>query len=127
MSKFFKSVFLVSVLFLIIISLFPGSLLGYFFYGDFGKQPDFIKNPYGTTINHFISYFYVSLLGLIVYLKEENFKKLIYGLFFLSVILEVLQFVVPNRSFQTEDLLGNIFGVIVAYSAVKIYLFFKKS
>jgi len=127
MSKFFKSVFLVSVLFLIIISLFPGSLLGYFFYADFGKQPDFIKNPYGTTINHFISYFYVSLLGLIVYLKEENFKKLIYGLFFLSVILEVLQFVVPNRSFQTEDLLGNIFGVIVAYSAVKIYLFFKKS
>ena len=127
MSKFFKSVFLVSVLFLIIISLFPGSLLGYFFYGDFGKQPDVIENPFGTTINHFICYFYVSLLGLIVYLKEENFKNLVYGLLFLSIILELLHFIVPNRSFQTEDLLGNIFGVIVAYSAVKIYLFFKKS
>ena len=127
MSKFFKSVFLVSVLFLIIISLFPGSLLGYFFYGDFGKQPDVIENPFGTTINHFICYFYVSLLGLIVYLKEENFKNLVYGLLFLSIILELIQFIVPNRSFQTEDLLGNIFGVIVAYSAVKIYLFLKKS
>ena len=127
MSKFFKSVFLVSVLFLIIISLFPGSLLGYFFYGDFGKQPDVIENPFGTTINHFICYFCVSLLGLIVYLKEENFKNLVYGLLFLSIILELLQFIVPNRSFQTEDLLGNIFGVIVAYSAVKIYLFLKKS
>ena len=127
MSKFFKSVFLVSVLFLIIISLFPGSLLGYFFYGDFGKQPDVIENPFGTTINHFICYFCVSLLGLIVYLKEENFKKLVYGLLFLSIILELLHFMVPNRSFQIEDLLGNIFGVIVAYSAVKIYLFLKKS
>ena len=127
MSKFFKSVFLVSVLFLIIISLFPGSLLGYFFYGDFGKQPDVIENPFGTTINHFICYFYVSLLGLIVYLKEENFKKPVYGLLFLSIILELLHFMVPNRSFQIEDLLGNIFGVIVAYSAVKIYLFLKKS
>ena len=62
MSKFFKSVFLVSVLFLIIISLFPGSLLGYFFYDDFGKQPDVIKNPFGTSINHFICYFCISLL-----------------------------------------------------------------
>jgi len=127
MSKFFKSVFLVSVLFLIIISLFPGSLLGYFFYDDFGKQPDVIKNPFGTTINHFICYFCISLLGMIVYLKEENFIKMVYGLFFLSIILEVLHFVVPNRSFQTEDLLGNIFGVIVAYSVVKIYLLFRKS
>ena len=64
---------------------------------------------------------------MIVYLKEENFIKMVYGLFFLSIILEVLHFVVPNRSFQTEDLLGNIFGVIVAYSVVKIYLLFRKS
>ena len=127
MIQFIKLVFHISILLLIILSLYPGSLIGFLLYGDLGQQPNLIKNPFGTTINHFISYFYVSLLGFVVYLKKENFQKIVYGLFFLSVILEVLQFAVPNRSFQLGDLVGNILGVMVAYSGVKIYLFFNKS
>ena len=126
MVKFLKFIFHISVLFLIIISLYPGSLLGYLFYGDLGQQPNLIKNPYGTTINHFIYYVYVSLLGFFLYLRNENFKKLVYGLFFLSIILEFLHLIIPNRSFQPGDLIGNILGVIVAYSVLKIYLFFNK-
>ena len=126
MVKFLKSIFHISVLFLIIISLYPGSLLGYFLYGDWGQQPNLIKNPFGTTINHFIYYFYVSLLGFFLYLRSENFTKLVYGLFFLSVILELFHFIIPNRSFQLGDLIGNILGVVVAYSVLKIYLFFNK-
>ena len=126
MVKFLKSIFHISVLFLIIISLYPGSLLGYLLYGDWGQQPNLIKNPFGTTINHFIYYFYVSLLGFFLYLRSENFTKLVYGLFFLSVILELFHFMIPNRSFQLGDLIGNILGVVVAYSVLKIYLFFDK-
>ena len=126
MVKFLKSIFHISVLFLIIISLYPGSLLGYLLYGDWGQQPNLIKNPFGTTINHFIYYFYVSLLGFFLYLRSENFTKLVYGLFFLSVILELFHFMIPNRSFQLGDLIGNISGVVVAYSVLKIYLFFDK-
>lgn len=126
MVKFLKSIFHISVLFLIIISLYPGSLLGYLLYGDWGQQPNLIKNPFGTTINHFISYFYVSLLGFFLYSRSENFTKLVYGLFFLSVILELFHFIIPNRSFQLGDLIGNILGVVVAYSVLKIYLFFNK-
>ena len=126
MIKLLKSIFYISVLFLIIISLYPGSLLGYLLYGDWGQQPNLIKNPFGTTINHFIYYFYVSLLGFFLYSRSENFTKLVYGLFFLSVILELFHFIIPNRSFQLGDLIGNILGVVVAYSVLKIYLFFNK-
>ena len=126
MTKFLKYIFHISVLLLIIISLYPGSLLGYLFYSDLGKQPNFIESPFGTTINHFIYYLYVSLLGFFLYSKNRNFQKLIYSLFFLSVILEGFHFIIPNRSFQLSDLISNILGVIVAYSAIKIYLFFKK-
>ena len=121
-----KYIFHFSVLFLIIISLWPGSLLGFLFYGDWGQQPDLVENPFGTTINHFIYYIYLSLLGFFIYIKNENFKKLVYGLFFLSITLELFHFIIPNRSFQVADLIGNIFGVMVAYLAIKIYLFFNK-
>ena len=126
MVKILTTIFYLSVLFLIIISLWPGSLLGYLFYGDLSRQPDLIQNPFGTTINHFIYYFYVSFLGLFVYLKNENFQKLLYLLFFLSIVLEILHFFIPNRSFQPGDLISNILGVLVAYTIVRIYLFIKK-
>ena len=126
MFKILKSIFHISVLSLIIISLWPGSLLGFLLYGNWQLQPNVITNPYGTTINHFISYFYVSLLGFFLYLKNENFKKLVYGLFLLSIILELFHLIIPNRSFQLQDLSANILGVTVAYFAIKIYLFFNR-
>jgi len=125
--SFLKFIFHISILLLIVISLFPGSLAGLVFYGDPSHQPNLIKNPFGTTINHFIYYFYVTILGLFVYLRDKNFQKIVYGLFVLSLILETLQLVVPNRAFQLYDLLGNFLGVLVAYFLVKIYLMVRKS
>ena len=127
MNKILKSIFHISVLFLIVISLWPGSLIGFLLYNDWGMQPDLIKNPFGTAINHFIYYCYISLLSFFLYLKNENFTKLVCGLFFLSIILELFHFIIPNRSFQLEDLAANIFGVMVAYLVIKIYLFFNKT
>jgi len=124
--QFLKLIFHILVLFLIIFSLYPGSLIGFLLYGDFAQQPNLIQNPFGTTINHFISYFCLSLFGFFLYFRNKNFKKLAYQLLFLSISLEVLHFIVPNRSFQTGDLIGNIFGVLVAYSIVNIYLFLNK-
>ena len=124
-NTFLKSIFYVSILFLIIISLFPGSLIGYFLYGDLGQQPDIIKNPFGTSINHFICYLFVSLLGFFIYIRHKNFLKLVYAMFFLSTILEILQIIIPNRSFQLVDLAGNFLGVAVAYFSIKIYLSLK--
>ena len=124
---FLKYIFYISIILLIVLNLFPGSLLGLLFYGDLSQQPDLIDNPFGTSINHFIAYFYVSILGLFLYSKSKKFKKLTYGLFFLSSILEILQIIIPNRTFQFYDLLGNITGVLVAYFLVKIYMKVKKN
>ena len=124
--SFLKFIFHISIIILIILSLFPGSLLGLLFYGDLKQQPDLISNPFGTTINHFICYIYVSLLGFSVYARDKSFKKVVGAIFFLAITLELLQFIIINRAFQIGDLIGNILGVLVAYFLVKIYLNFVK-
>ena len=75
MSKVLKSIFHISVLFLIVISLWPGSLIGFLLYNDWSQQPDLIQNPFGTTINHFICYGCISLMGFSIYSKNENFYE----------------------------------------------------
>ena len=125
--SFLNFIFYISVLLLIIFSLFPGSLLGFFLYEDLGRQPSLIENPYGAAINHFICYFCVSTLGFYLYLRKSNFKKLVYSLFFLSIILEIVQFVVPKRVFEINDVSANFIGVLTAFLLVKIYKFWRKS
>ena len=57
-----KYLFYFSFIILLILYLFPGSLIGYFLYGNLGKQPDFISNPIGTSINHLaVSYTHLTL------------------------------------------------------------------
>jgi len=119
--------FYISVLFLIVISLFPGSLIGFFLYGDLERQPNIIQNPFGTAINHFLYFFYVSILGLFLYLRKQNFVTLVYGLFFLSIILELLQFLVAKRTFEIYDLSANFVGVLSAFFLIKIYKFLNRS
>ena len=122
-----RFIFHTSILLLIIISLFPGSLAGFFLYNDLGRQPNLIANPFGTAINHFICYFYISMFGLCLYLRNDNFQRLVYSLFFISILLEVLQFIVPNRAFEIYDVSANFVGVLVAYCLVKIYKSWSKS
>jgi VanZ family protein len=112
-----------SLIGLFILYLFPGSLLGYFFYGDFEKQPDLISNPIGTSINHSLAFFYVSIIGLISYLKDKSFKKVVIFLFALSIILELSHFLIPNRFFQSVDLFGNLLGTLLA---IVIIFFYKR-
>ena len=126
MAGILKLIFQFSILLLIIISLYPGSLLGLLFYGDLSIQPTLIKNPFGAAINHFISYFLISIFGFILYFKSKKFKRVFYSLLVLSVSLEVLQLLIPDRTYETYDLFANILGVALAYFAIKIYLSFKQ-
>ena len=73
--KLIKYLYYFSLLLLFILYLFPGSLIGYILYGDFGRQPDFIRNPIGTSINHALAFLYLSMLSLISYMKDNRFNQ----------------------------------------------------
>jgi len=126
MNKFLSTIFNISALLLVVLSIWPGSLLGYLFYRDWSQEVVFHANSSLLTLNHFFAYLYTSLLGFFVYLNNKNFNKIVFGFFYLSVILEAIQIIIPNRSFEFVDLISNILGVIVAYCLIRIYLLFNK-
>ena len=119
----FKYLFYFSLIVLLILYLFPGSLIGYLLYGNFGKQPDLISNPIGTSINHLIFFFYVSVIGFIFRINQKTFLNSFSFLFLVSVTLELLHYLIPNRAFELNDLYANSLGVLLAYLTLK---FFKK-
>ena len=118
-----KYLFYFSFIILLILYLFPGSLIGYFLYGNLGKQPDFISNPIGTSINHLVFFFYLSILAFIFRNNQRKFINSFSFLFFISVILELLHHFIPNRAFELNDLYANSLGVMLAFL---IFKFFKK-
>ena len=122
-----RFIYYLSVIVLFVLYLFPGSLIGYLLYEDLSKQPNLISNPAGTSINHFIYFIYISIIGLFGCLKDDNFKRVLIFLLFLSIILEVLHLVIPNRSFQYLDLIANFTGVLLGYCIIIIYKKWKKN
>ena len=118
-----KYLFYFSFIIIIILYLFPGSLIGYFLYGNFEKQPNFISNPIGTSINHLIFFFILSIFGFMFRSKQKKFINSFYFLFLLSIFLELAHFFIPNRAFELNDLYANSLGVLLALFILK---FFKK-
>lgn len=119
----FKYLFYFSLIVLLILYLFPGSLIGYLLYGNLGKQPDLISNPIGTSINHLIFFFYISIIGFIFRINQKIFLNSFSFLFLISITLELLHYLIPNRAFELNDLYANSLGVLLAYLILK---FFKK-
>ena len=117
----FKYLFYFSLIVLLILYLFPGSLIGYILYGNFGKQPDLISNPIGTSINHLIFFFYVSIIGFIFRINQKTFLNSFSFLFLVSIILEFLHCIIPNRAFELNDLYANSLGVLLAYLTFKFF------
>jgi VanZ family protein len=110
-----------SLIVLLIIYLYPGSLIGYFLYGDLGTQPNLVENPIGTSINHFFYFFFLTFLGSIYNLNKQKFNNSFFFLFSLSIFLELLHFILPNRAFELNDVIANSTGVAIVY-----FLFFLK-
>ena len=120
--KLTEYVYYFSLLILLILYLFPGSLIGYFLYGNLGQQPNLIANPIGTSINHLIFFSYITVLAITVRLKVKNIFTNYRVILFISCVLEIFHLIIPNRAFELYDLIANIFGVLII---LLIYSFIK--
>ena len=111
----------------IVLYVYPGSILGFLIYGELNKQPQLTSDFFSSSVssNHVYAFLVLSLLGLIAYYKSKKLLILNY-LMLGSIILEVLHFIIPNRSFQYSDLFGNIVGVLLSILLFNIYNFWRK-
>ena len=120
--KLTEHVYYFSLLVLLILYLFPGSLIGYLLYGNLGQQPNLISNPIGTSINHLIFFSYITILAMTVRLRAKNVLTNYQFILFISCVLEISHLIIPNRAFEFYDLIANIIGVVIV---ILIYSFIK--
>ena len=106
-------------LILIIFYLYPGSIFGCFLYNDCSIQPQ-ITRDFIISSNHLYVFAILSTLGIEAYKNTKKIKFLILYLFLLSIILELLHIIIPNRAFELSDLFGNILGVILIIIIYKV-------
>jgi VanZ family protein len=121
LSNIFKVIFHISNIIVIFLYLFPGSILGWLFYKNLSAQPQLTDDFINISSNHFYTFFVLSIMGILSYLKHKKLNLLIKYLLLLSVILELSHLLIPQRSFELDDLFGNILGVVVTIIIYKIW------
>lgn len=104
---------------LIIFYLFPGSILGCFFYDNCFRQLQ-ITRDFIISSNHFYAFIVLTTLGVFSHIRSKKIDFLFLYLILLSVILELLHLVIPNRGFELSDLFGNIAGIIFVIIIYKV-------
>jgi len=131
---FFKNInylYLLSLLVILVFYFFPGDIVSYFMYGNFDTDHNSTQNPIahtiyflintgGYSINHILTFSYITAGGLITYFKKKNFNTGIFFFIFLSIFLELIHLITPNRVFELNDLLANIIGVIIVFFIFKL-------
>tara|TARA_B100002019_G_scaffold259214_1_gene244446 strand:+ start:109 stop:441 length:333 start_codon:yes stop_codon:yes gene_type:complete len=102
--------------------LSPCSILGYILNKDCKLQPQ-ITQDFIVSTNHLYAFIIFSIIGYLTFNKSSQFIFLTIYLVFLSIILEILHYFIPDRSFEIPDLFGNLMGVIMIM--IIVYLFKK--
>tara|TARA_Y100000992_G_C21169587_1_gene445191 strand:+ start:291 stop:689 length:399 start_codon:yes stop_codon:yes gene_type:complete len=115
----FKIIFYFANFTLIILYIFPGSILGWLLYGDVGTQPQ-ISPDFIVSSNHVYAFSVLSILGYLSY-KSKKLDLVFIYLFFISIFLELSHLIIPNRGFEYSDLFGNIIGVLIIYIYFQFY------
>ena len=115
--NYLKQFFYLSNVVLFIFYLYPGSILGCFFYGNSNIQPQLTRD-FLVSSNHVYVFFIISILGLIAF--KHKLKNIFIYLICISIVLEILHLIIPERGFELGDLFGNIIGVFISFLVFKI-------
>jgi len=118
----YKLIFYISNFILLVLYLFPGSLIGCLLYNDCQLQPQLTKDFLVST-NHLYAFSLLSIIGLFTYNNSNKLNFLNIYLISLSIILEISHIFIPVRGFELSDLFGNLLGVVIV---LIINLFYKK-
>jgi hypothetical protein len=118
----YKFIFYLSNFILLVLYLFPGSLIGCFLYNDCQFEYQITKEFLIST-NHLYAFGLLSIIGLFTYKNSNNLNFLNLYLILLSIILEILHIFIPVRSFELSDLFGNLLGVSIVLT---INFFYRK-
>ena len=124
----FKIIFYFLNIILIFLYLFPGSLIGLIIYNNKNIQPQ-LTPDFFISSNHFYVFTLISVTGYLSFIKKKHIRILAIYLILLSIILETFHLIIPERSFEWSDLLGNLLGVfivIISNILIKKYGYFKK-
>jgi len=93
--------------------------LGCFLYNDCNIQPQLTRDFIIFSSNHVYVFIIFSFIGILSF--KEYLKKISYYLFSVSVFLELMHIIVPNRGFEVADLLGNVLGVVLSLILYKLF------
>ena len=119
----YKFIFYLCNFILIFLYLFPGSLLGWIIYNDLSLQPQITPN-FIISSNHLYAFIILSIIGLLTFNKTNHFLYICSYLIVLSLTLELMHYLIPERSFEFSDLFGNLSGVFIV---LVLFYFFKKN
>ena len=119
--NFIKIFFHLINIVVIIFCLYPGSILGWLLYGDLAIQPNLTADFLKISSNHFYVFSLLTFSGIIAYYQSKKINFILKYLLSISILLEFFHFIIPKRSFQLEDLVGNFFGFILVYLLYKVW------
>ena len=108
-------------LILIFLYLFPGSFIGCILYNDCKIQPQILKDLLFLSFNHLFAFLLLSIIAWLTYSQNSKINLVFYYLIFLSIILEVLHMLVPERGLELADVIGNLLGVFIILTTYKIF------
>ena len=116
----YKFIFYISNFILLVLYLFPGSLLGCYLYHDCQLQPQLTKD-FVISTNHLYAFILLSIIGVLTYKNSNKFNYLNIYLVLFSIILEILHLFIPVRNFEFSDLFGNLLGVLIVLTINYFY------
>ena len=119
--NFYKFSFYFWLLFIFLVSIYPGNLINLVLIGDPTTHPG------GDKVSHFLTYFVLGVLFNLSFKKNSFFKIMIGFLILFSIIMELLHTVIPNRFYENFDLLMNFLGLVIGIYIININQLFSRS